>query len=518
MNNGLFKISLLLITICAISLIANGNMNSSKSNLNESCINFLQTTRNEEGQYVIDKNYTLNNDTLILPDSAILYFKGGKLLNGHISGNNILITGKIEKCFSNISFSGSLQNSLIEHSWFDGYKNDMTLLSAMFSFLFNDNDSATTLTMEPMRVYNVNGPKLDYGHALFEYYNCSNKTIIGNNATINDLRTRKLIKHTSYDGVFLFSKCSGIIIHRLNYTNYDDDYPKILEENNVLYESGFENQVGYVGPSYILLQNDCSNIYVDTEVTGARYGVKFGDYSKHWLCGDLGLRNSTLKITAFKTGYPVAIEVGDSLNIEINSERHHRAAYLCGISDSNIKIEAKDIFIAPYHCLLSDSRYSNSKDSIPRFKSCSNLNVSVIDNGTKIATNKDSYCLGFQTYTTFKERKEVEIWDNISINIVKKEYAPKIGLFAFTRMNDNDVSSPQRLRDEFRNISIIGSDLHSSNQYSFRIRLSETAVVCNFKLDIHAPYSESIVENHTGYKFDFSKSVVKIINQVSSHI
>lgn len=71
----------------------------------------------------------------------------------------------------------------------------------------------------------------------------------------------------------------------------------------------------------------------------------------------------------------MAIEVGDSLDIFVHSEAHHRAAYLCGISNSNIEIEAKDIYIAPFHCLLSDTHYSKGDSISPLFKSCSNLNV-----------------------------------------------------------------------------------------------------------------------------------------------
>lgn len=515
MNNHVLKFLIFSLSILYSLTILHGETQKVVTYDNLTKI-LIETLDNNITQYTINRDIDLKYDTLYLPEKAILNIDGGKLYNGCISGKNVYLIGDLEQCFSNISFSGSLQNKTIDYSWFDQSENDNSLLYSMFSFLFNDSECETTLIMEPNKIYNVDGPKLDYGHSLFEFYQFSNKKIIGNNSTINDLRNRKLISYTSYDGVMLFNNCSNITIERLNYSNLNEDYVEISNGDKVLYERGFENQVGYVGTSFILLQNDCSNINIDSDVIGARYGVKSGDYSKHWLCGDFGLKNSSLKIKALNTGYPVAIEVGDSLEISINSQKHHRAAYLCGISNSKIKIKAQDIYIAPYHCLLSDSRFSHQRDSIPHFKACSNLNVSVKDTGTKTATNKDSFCVGFQTYNTFKERGNIEYWHDISINVEKEKYAPAIGLFAFSRMNNKDEYSPLDIMDVFENIWIVGYDVHKSDQYSFRIRLGNSIVLRNFSFAIDSPYSDCIIENHTDYQFNLAESKIRQVNIVST--
>lgn len=513
----IFRIILILAVAVSCRIAIHANANGVIMCEDASEYGITKAINNDITEYHINKSIDLGGDTFLLPDNTSLIFDvNGKLKNGLLTGNNVSLKGNMAGCFSNILFKGSIQNREIDFSWFDEYENDNRLLEGMLSFLFNDDDNEVVLILQPNRIYNIDGSKLGYAHALFEYYNKSNKVIIGNNSTINDLRTRKMVGRTTYDGVFLFNNCHDITIDRLNYTNYTDDYVDIYNGDELVLKSGFENQVGYVGTSFILLQNDCRDFHIEADIFGARYGVKSGDYSKYWLCGDYGLKNSTLKINAVKTGYPVAIEVGDSLNISVVSEKHHRAAYLCGISNSSINIEAKDIYIAPYHCLLSDSRYSKRKGSKPNFKACSDLEVNIVDNGTEIVTNKDCYCIGFQTYSTFKERTKSLKWRNIAISVIKAEYAPGIGLFSFNRMEENNEDSPHRLSDSFSKIKIVGYDFNSSQQYAFRIRLGYAAEIDDFTLEITAPQNSCIIENHNEYRFDLGMSTIGKINLVST--
>lgn len=452
--------------------------------------------------YRIEDDINLNGDTIILKDYVVLKFCGGSLHNGIIIGDNIDIKGKRHKIFNEIYLIGSLKDAVVSHKYFGKYENDTNLLHGMLSFAFSNKDKHCILELEPDREYSIYSGNLPYGHSIYEFHDVSNKTIKGNNACINDKRTLKQIGYKTYDGIFLFSHCNSIKINRLNYINRDEDFIEVSEGEKIKYKAGMEYQLGYIGTSFILLQNDCRDIEVNSIIEGARYGIKSGDYSKYWLCGNFGLKNCKFTIKAKRTGYPLAIEVGDSLIINISSEKHHRAAYLCGISNSDIKIKAKDIYIAPYHCLLSDSRYSSldTKDC-PNFKSCSNLNVEITDTGTEIATNNDSYCVGFQTYKTFHERKYPLVWYDIKIRVNKIKQAKNIGLFSLSRKSDKE-NDCLTIPDVFENISVIGKDLFPSDAYDLRIRVNPYGFYKNISLNITAPYSSAIIENRGDYIFD----------------
>lgn len=460
--------------------------------------------RKENSTFVISKMIDLKNDTIIVPQNSKLKFrKNGCLKNGTIYGNNSVIEGLSRLCFSNVHFDGSFKISNIQALAFGNYPNDTELLRAMLDLLFMSN-TESTLMLDAGRVYDVDYEKLPYAHAIYEYYGKTNKSIIGLGTTINDLRTRSEIGYKSYDGVFLFSGCHNISIKGLNYQNLNEDFCEIREGDHVVFKEGFENQIGYVGTSFILLQDDCSNIEIEANIIGARYGVKSGDYSQFWLCGNYGIKQSTIKINAKRTGYPVAIEVGDSLDIIVHSEEHHRAAYICGLSNSNINIEAKDIYIAPLHCLLSDTHYSKGDRTHAKYKACSFLNVKVVELGSTVATNGDCYCVGLQTYNTipFYNRNEPLTWNNISINVAKKAPATKVGLFTLSRNNPSSPTDPLRIEDVFENISLMAEDPFDTEQYALRIRVNEFGKYNKITLSINAPHSSIIVDNRNDYVFD----------------
>lgn len=462
----------------------------------------------ENTVYICSDIINLCGDTIDIPPSSSIRFKNGKILNGTINGCNTILEGNLLDVFSNMNFIGSFSIDYISYKYFTDYKTDTELLRGMFNLLFSV-DNFCILDLEKERKYDVDCRKLSYAHSIYEYERVRNKYIRGNNALINDLRKRSLVGYHTYDGVFLFSDCHNIVIEKLNYQNLNEDYSAIVENGKVKYKAGLENQIGYVGTSFILLQNDCSLFDITADIVGARYGVKSGDYSQFWLCGSYGIKNSKFNITASRTGYPIAIEIGDSLNIFVHSELHHRAAYLCGISNSKIKIEAKDICVAPIHCLLSDTHYSKGDKANVYYKACSNLWVNVIDTGSSIATNGDCFCVGFQTYNneSFHKRKEPLVWENIKLKITKTNKSDKIGLFIFYRDNPVKCSNLHKIKDVFRNILISGEDLHSSSQYALRLRLNKFCVLDNFRIKINAPNSPIICDNKNNYTLDFSESI-----------
>lgn len=462
--------------------------------------------------YVIKSHIDLGGDTLRVPEKSVLKFRRrGYLSNGVVLGDCTSFNKLSSKPrFSNLQFAGTFNIASIPYTIFGDYDDDTKLLNSMFGLLFSSVVECT-LELEPDRSYNIDGAIKKYGHAIYEYYDKSYKTINGNNSTINDLRTRAKVGYKTYDGVFLFSACHDLTINKLNYQNLNEDYVEIRECQQVKYKSGIENQLGYVGYAFIMLQDDCSNINISSHIIGARYGVKYGDYSEYWVNGSNGLVNSKLEIDAKRTGYPVAIELGDSLDIFVHSEIHHRAAYLCGVSHSSIEIKAKDIYIAPYHCLLSDTHYSKRGKGKPLFKSCSDVTVNFTELGSSIATSGDCYCVGLQTYDreAFFLRDKELVWNNININIRKSAPASKVGLFAICRSYPQTKNSPLRFHDEFRNIDIVAEDNFESEQYCFRIRLNEYGVYDNVNIRVNAPYATAIYDNCSSYSFDLSNVVVR---------
>lgn len=462
--------------------------------------------------FVIRGNVDLRGETISLPTDCTIKFKRGAMSNGTIVGADTRIVGVKSRIFRNLSFDGRFLIDYIDYRMFSGYSSDTELVRNMLGLLFSSSEYCS-LDLQPNRVYNIDGPKLSYAHALFEYRSIHGKCINGNNAIINDQRPRSHVGYKTYDGVLLFIDCHNISIHHLNYQNLNEDFNEISDNGVVKYRAGIENQIGYVGTSFILLQDDCSDFDISSNIVGARYGIKAGDYSMYWLCGDYGIKRSRFNITASRTGYPVAIEVGDSLNVFVHSEEHHRAAYLCGVSNSSITIEAKDIYIAPYHCILNDAHYSKGDREDVKYKSCYNLKVDITELGSSIATNKDCYCVGMQTYNTspFYNRSAPLVWENIDITVRKEKAADRVGLATLKRTNPNSDHDPLRVADVYRNISISGSDPFASSQYAFRLRVGEYGQYDNIHIELNAPFGSAICDNANDYYFDLSTSNLNLL-------
>lgn len=498
---------LLFILLSILSIRANSK------EVNVFSVEDLKKIESSHPTYILNADVDLKGAIIELPENSTIMLNNRIIYNGCIKGNKTELDfskgGKTE----NVEFQGTYSLEEVHYQYFSNYRDDTELLRAMFHLLFYSVRKCS-LYLQPQRTYYVDCVKpLKYGHSLFEYYGICNKSIYGNNSTIDDQRSRHFIGYKTYDGVFLFSDCHDITIEKLHYRNLNEDFEKVCDdEGNILYKEGIENQIGYVGTSYILLQNDCSKFNIECNIVGARYGIKVGDYSMFWLCGDYGLKNSNLNIKAYKTGYPVAIEVGDHLDIEVESDTHHRAAYLCGISNSKIHIKAKNILISPFHCLLSDTHYSKDNKKNVKYKSCYNIDVFVEELGTELEKDGAAYCVGFQTYHTnpFKQRTVPLVWENIHVRIEKKSYSKQVGLFSFSRMDSKDKSDPRRLNDTFKDIYIEAyNKFQPSSYWEAKIITSNEVTYQNVKFKIEAPFSDVILDNKNKYIFDFTTSDIQ---------
>lgn len=470
--------------------IEDANSNKVKKNvLYQDMINKSNTI------YEIRYDFDLNNQKIELQQNCILYFNGGRLFNGTLISNDTAIENCQSGVFNNIKFQNTWNISYISYTFFNNYINDTELLRAIFNLGLNGKNKCV-IDLES-RQYNVLSERLEkYGDSIYRFVNSMNKTINGNNAIINDKRPKEIFSTENWDGILGFDSSHNISIINLNYIN-----------NSTEYEWGSE--LGYKGPSFILLNYDCSGFNIISNITGARYGVKVGNFNHYWITGEYGIKNSTLNITAFECGYPVAIEAGDNLDISVVSKVNHRAAYLCGISNSKIRIKAKDIYIAPVQCLLSDTRVSKIKDK-PNYKSCYNLDVEVHDMGTTIATNPNStsYLVGFQSYTLFKERTEPLIWNNINVVCIKEKQSDKIALFTFSHLNTDE--SPNNINDLFSNITIKAIDVNPSTSICASISPSQYKTYKNISFEVIAPQQKLIWDNASKGDLILQNSELKI--------
>lgn len=493
--------------LCSCSAFAGYNVSS---------LNDLKKYSAEDNVNIdIVSDIDLKGEIVLLPTNGSIRVSK-RLCNGTLKGNNTKIIIPRGIHFDNVFFQGSFDIDEVSYRYFGNYKNDTDLLRSMLDLTFLSSKSCTLYLKK--RSYNIDYDRKLSGRSTFEYTNISNKRIKGNNATIRDCRMKEVDQLSPYDGVFTFSSCHDIIIEALHYQNPYNTFQKsiINSSGKHIYEPGIENQIGYVGSSYILLMQDCSRINISANVEGARYGVKVGDYTRFWLCGKYGAKNCFFIINAKRTGYPVAVEIGDSLNITINSDTHHRAAYLCGLSNSTVRIRAKNIYIAPFHCILGDSHYSDGDKNKPSYKSCFNLDVEIVEMGSTHASQEHSYCIGFATnsYEPFLSRKDALIWENISINVYKEKKTEKVGLFSLTRYPPGLENEPLGIPDVFKNISIKASDKFKTNCMDAQIWVSGTGVYDNVKIDILSPHNTVKYVNLNNYVFDLSSSKVKGIDVV----
>lgn len=87
--------------------------------------------------YEIRYDFDLNGNTISIPDNCELKFEGGSLKNGTLVGNGTSFTEKIK--FSEITFSGTFNQRIIETKWFTyNSSNDQELFNAIEAICDNN--------------------------------------------------------------------------------------------------------------------------------------------------------------------------------------------------------------------------------------------------------------------------------------------------------------------------------------------------------------------------------------------
>lgn len=153
--------------------------------------------------YIIQYDYSLNGQTIIIPDNCVLKFEGGQLKNGTINFNNTLLSGDI-KIKTNIL--GDIRNGDIYPEWFgavgDGIIDDSNAFLTAFELISNSFISIDKFR----RVGYTNTLVLDTNK---KYYITSSLEL--NFASINIKGAGTLI-YGGKNHCIKFTKCTGVNI------------------------------------------------------------------------------------------------------------------------------------------------------------------------------------------------------------------------------------------------------------------------------------------------------------------
>lgn len=324
----------------------------------------------------------------------------------------------------------------------------------------------------PEGTYLIGSKITTYGYNISAFSKITNVdgfSIEGNNAYILDGRNMTSIA-SYYCPVFLFDACKNIEIKGVHYKCEDTNFT-------------LATSLGYRGASYVTLINNCENIKLDYYVYNARYGVKTGDYNNYQDNGTKGVVNLDAKIKTYMTGYPVAIELGSHIKLDIEADTMHRATYLAGVDNLNLVANVKNIYVANAFVILNYSRYI--VNGVTKYKGCSNCDIKVNESGSTYAT-PDAVLFFIQLYN-FAERTS----DTVRFSDIRFKGA--VSFITSVSLQAFRLDFTSSFADVLDNIEIKYSNTSSSGTGThFRITTDNTKLVRNLVLrDVVAPLGDS---------------------------
>lgn len=192
--------------------------------------NYLQQSMisKENTIYIIQYDYNLNGQTIIVPDNSVILFEGGSISNGIINGVNTLICAGKVKIFENIKITGTFKNRESKVSWFGGLLNQSIIDSLAF-ISPNVNLDGMTFTVKRLDLTTVN--TLQSGTLIADNEN-TNQTV--NILHIHDNSNDILIKDVvflgganqrpttpyPYENMIRIEKCGNVILQGCEITGY----------------------------------------------------------------------------------------------------------------------------------------------------------------------------------------------------------------------------------------------------------------------------------------------------------
>lgn len=204
----------------------------------------------------------------------------------------------------------------------------------------------------------------------------------GLNAVINDTTTRT--NDGALGGLFLLDGCKDFEVSGIEYVG-----PTLATPNTLL---------GYQGATIVRAINATDGVRVDMRATNARYGVQTGDYADP---SKGGCRNFTLRLSGSMVGYPFAGYLADKIELDIDVDGVHRAAYIAGCNGVSGTIRYRDQYIAPIAVLITDvltsgtdaAAQANPTTAPTTSRGCTGIDLRVYEKGSTTYV-ADSYAVG----------------------------------------------------------------------------------------------------------------------------
>lgn len=215
-------------------------------------------------------------------------------------------------------------------------------------------------------IYEINFDTTSGNNSLVTYSNEEHVVITGKAATIKDVSTYGVDFLTN---IIKFVNCKNI------YCEVNCDATP-LADITAPYPLG----IGYNGSAFLYLEGNCENVEVVGSHKNVRYGVRQGGYANPSLGG---ANNITVKTKCFQVGYPVALYGASNIDLDIDSNVQHRAAYLTGCRHVRGTVAQAGFTYAAIGVLIADALITASAvDADRRSYGGDDIKINVVDRGT----------------------------------------------------------------------------------------------------------------------------------------
>lgn len=203
----------------------------------------IQSMINKENTiYEIRYDFDLNENVAIIPNECILYFNGGKLINGNIVFNNTRIISDAP-CFDNIKFSGIISQT-IKASWFTKFSEFINLANLSKKGLV---DSEWKITNNVP--YILNGTDLDLGGNVITHGELSTDALfaLANDSRIHNGEINGIYKDTTMSTLLLgveskknmnFIKSNNVIIENITLRHNNSTWQPNSQMDSSIYIEG----------------------------------------------------------------------------------------------------------------------------------------------------------------------------------------------------------------------------------------------------------------------------------------
>ena len=283
--------------------------------------------------YIIQYDFDLNGATITLPAGCVLWFKGGSVANGTLTGNGTIVKDTDAKIFGNgVTIAGTWKNNIIRSSWFETNNDTLNNILAMnddreteifitenltaFPSDFNgleiasntrvfisSNITKSTSVNEEYSIFGINSAEnvSIFGGNIIGTRENAHNTEYGMGVHISDsknIHVSTAVKNTTGDGIYVTNSSDNIIIENCNFEgNGRNGITIIAAENIEIRNTTFKN-VKYKAPMAgidaepntnlqvvrnVLVENcvfeNCKNAVTASATNGTIEKIKLGNTS-----------------------------------------------------------------------------------------------------------------------------------------------------------------------------------------------------------------------------------------------